>query len=193
MPQFPKCGRSAPSPCAGHKDEMRACPAPARARVRRPPPPGFPVVTSDASPVRSREAPGCSRSGAGDGPLQPGPPPPSVRSRALTCPPGPTEPEEGREAPDGIMRSRAANPADLRRGEGWGGRASPPSCYREGEAAGGEGRNGGSGGNGAGPCGRGETEARSAGGGGAPDGLSSSWRVPCRPRGAGSHRGGGCA
>lgn len=89
-----------------------------------------------------------------------------VRSRALTCPPGPTEPEEGREAPDGIMRSRAANPTDLRRGEGWGGRASPPSCYREGEAAGGEGRNGGSGGNGAEPCGRGETEARSAGGGG---------------------------
>lgn len=119
--------------------------------------------------------------------------PPGVRSRALTCPPGPTEPEEGREAPDGIMRSRAANPTDLRRGEGWGGRASPPSCYREGEAAGGKGGTGGAGATGRDPAAGGKLRHGAPGGGGAPDGLSSSRSVPCRPRGAGSHRGGGCA
>lgn len=77
--------------------------------------------------------------------------PPGSRRRSLTCPPGPTEPGEGRAAPDGIMGSRAANPADPR--VGGAGRASP--SYREG----------GAGHNGAGLCGRGETEARSDAGG----------------------------
>lgn len=112
--------------------------------------------------------------------------PPGSRRRSLTCPPGPTEPGEGRAAPDGIMGSRAANPADPR--VGGAGRASPRAAIGRGErgttgrdsAAGGKLRHGAT---------RGGTGERH----GAAHGLISSWSVHCRPWGAGRRWGGGCA